>query len=199
MYVDEPTNWSFLDQFNTRSVSLLNLPREIDVLGGLSNLKTIEIKGEAFEAWVETYNEIEKNSAKGEELYLIQAAASKAADNIARLAAVQRVFEGGPTAEITAGDIENASEIVLWHLSEAIRLKVNNRQSPAQIVEDWLVSNGGYGKRVKLMQSGPRPRLNAAEVDCVISELQSLNRAKLLDGTIYVHPSILETNNEHIR
>jgi len=190
-YVEEPAEWPSLDQYNCRLRSLLEIPREIDQYGGLSNLKTVEIKGVALDAWIEAYNSIERSSAFGEELFPVQATASKAAENIARIAAVQRVFEDGPSAKITVIDICNAKEIMLWHLSEVCRLKKREELLPAQDLEDWLVSHGGVLSITELNQSGRRSWRARAVLNELLSELQNLNRVQEIDATIYVHPKIM--------
>jgi len=193
-YTSEPGEWPALNQFSNRLLSLLNEPREIDDVGGLTNLKTIEIKGDAFKKWVEAYNSIEQSSAKGEVLSAIQPTASKAGENIARLAAVQRVFEDGPDSEITARDIDHAYEIVLWHLLEECRFKGQQEYVLAKRLEKYLLDGAGVRNRLDTMQTGPRELRKAAVLDKTILELQEYNRVQLLDGIIYLHPNIMSIN-----
>ena len=48
--------------------------------------------------------------------------AAKAAENVARLAALFQVLEHGPAGTIRAEEIAAAGQIVAWHLTKARRL-----------------------------------------------------------------------------
>ena len=193
LYVEEPAAWPALDQYKSRLTTLLSKLPAIDETGALSDIKTISISGYAKQAWIDVYNEIEVSSGAGGELSIVQPAAAKAADNIARVAAVQRVFEDGIEGEITTNDIDSASNIVMWHLSEAVRFAGAEQYSVAKRLEADLLEHNGARERKALLQSGPRVLRKAKTIDSAINDLHELNRAQCVDGVIYLHPELLET------
>ena len=104
------------------------------------------------------------------------------------------MFEDGVDGEITATDIESASNIVYWHLSEAVRFAGSAQHSDAKRLEETLLDHDGERTRKGLMQSGPRELRKAKAIDSAIDDLSALNRAQCVDGVVYLHPSVLKGN-----
>ena len=190
-YRESPDRWPALDRYHQRLRGLLDTYPTIEG-GGLSDLRTLHLTGDAMEAWVDSYNKIELATAPGGDLHCIAATAAKAADNIARLSAVLSVFERGLNAEITADDVKRARLIVLWHLSEARRMTGTPAAPDALALERWLRTRGGSVTRTDTLQCITPARLRkAAVIDTALDHLIKLNRAIQRDGTIYLHPDII--------
>ena len=93
----------------------------------------------------EFFNQIEAGLAPNGQWLIIKDFASKAAENVARLAALFHLFEN-KEGDIQAEHLANAVEIISWHLHETKRLlSAEVTQTPfqdAQKLLDWLVSRG---------------------------------------------------------
>ncbi|NJD06939.1 MAG: DUF3987 domain-containing protein [Methylococcaceae bacterium] len=72
---------------------------------------------DAKKAWVDYYDEIEREMRDGGELHDVRDVASKSADNAARLAALFHIFREGPIGVIGTDDVESATRISAWNLS----------------------------------------------------------------------------------
>ncbi|EQD36625.1 hypothetical protein B1B_16448, partial [mine drainage metagenome] len=87
------------------------------------------------------YNAIEADLAPGRDLDDLKDIASKAADNIARMAALFTLYEGGEM--IGAEGVQRASRIVIWHMHEAKRffgeLKADPQDLLAAKLDRWLL------------------------------------------------------------
>ena len=85
--------------------------------------------------------------------------ASKAAENVVRLAALLHLFNG-LTGEIATEQIEQATEIIHWHLLESKAILGSNpqttQQQDAQKLLQWLVEKELYEVAPRyLLQYGP--------------------------------------------
>lgn len=199
-FTEAPANWPALTEFNKRITELLNQAAPIDDAGALSP-QLLAFTPEAKSSWIEYNNIIESELSSGGELYDVRDVASKSADNAARLAAIFHVFEGADGA-ISKAAIESASEIALWHLSEARRffgeLALPLEIADATRLDGWLIEyckkNGAYSVNKRYAQQfGPvrdRDRLKNA-----INELYGLDRLRLdQDGNrqmLYLNPGVL--------
>jgi putative DNA primase/helicase len=90
---------------------------------------------EAKEQWVLAHNEIE-SKLKGE-LFPIRDVASKAADNIARLACLFHKFSG-ESGPISTEHLEAACRIGIWHLDQSRRFLSKLERSPQDVNADRL-------------------------------------------------------------
>jgi putative DNA primase/helicase len=116
---------------------------------------------EAKELWVLAHNAIE-SKLKGE-LFQIRDVASKAADNIARLACLFHKFSG-ESGPITAEHLEAACRIGIWHLDQSRRFLSKLERSPqeanADRLFDWILNEcakyeTGVITQRHAQQSGP--------------------------------------------
>jgi len=89
---------------------------------GFKGITTLSFSTEGKAVWVKYFNEIEKAIANPYQWQSISDLASKASENIARLAALFHVFTDANGTEISANHIENSYQIVSWHLNEAKRI-----------------------------------------------------------------------------
>ncbi len=131
--------------------------------------------------------------------------ASKAADNVARLAALFQIFECGldRRAVIEPNYIYQAGRIIAWHLNESRRF-FGELSLPAELIkskklDSWL-TNYCQEKQVDfiykndVLQRGPLR--NSKDLDTVIEELFNLNRLRCIPegkrSVLQLNPSLLE-------
>jgi putative DNA primase/helicase len=136
-------------------------------------------------AWIEFHNAVERELATGGELCDVRDVASKAADNAARLAALFQVFEHGE-GDVSLKNIESASRIVAWHLSESRRffgeLSLPVELANAARLDTWLIEycrrerTGIVGKSATLQYGPLRKKEN---LDAAIRELVELDRLRV--------------------
>lgn len=137
-----PDSWPHLTRLQSVMTALLVREPLMDEEGHLTPEK-LQFSEEGLKRWIAVYNSIEIELRKGGELFDLKDSASKAADNVARLAAVFHSAEvrSGP---IEADLIEAAAIIVAWHLDEAKRL-FNELDVPDSVLRaiklsEWLVN-----------------------------------------------------------
>tara|TARA_R110001599_G_scaffold353775_1_gene597177 strand:- start:15016 stop:16617 length:1602 start_codon:yes stop_codon:yes gene_type:complete len=94
--------------------------------------------------WIKEYNKIEINQRKHGELVNIKSFASKAAENILRVAAILTLVENEANTEIDERHIKNASIIMLYYLNQIQKClangKIDDILDRAQILLNWLQS-----------------------------------------------------------
>jgi len=99
---------------------------------------------EGKEAWIKAYNTIQTQEGQDGEYAEIRDASSKAAENIARIAALFHIFEDGPKGSISAENVRRSESIVRWHLDEYRRFFVDVALTPAERdaakLDEWLTS-----------------------------------------------------------
>ena len=138
-YTESPLNWPYLDAFNARMLAILNSPQPQDEGGYLAPVLEF-FSQEAKDLWVLAHNAIE-SKLKGE-LFQIRDVASKAADNIARLACLFHKFSG-ESGPISAEHLEAATRIGIWHLDQSRRFLSKLERSPQEVsadrLFDWLL------------------------------------------------------------
>lgn len=110
-----------VDVFNARVRALLDTPLITDAQGGLAPTM-LDLSPAAHAAWVHAYDHIERQLGGAGHYASIRDVAAKAAENIARLAALLHVLDHGPAGEIDERCVEDTSRIIDWHLHEARRL-----------------------------------------------------------------------------
>ena len=105
-----------IDQFHNRLIERLNESLILDK-NGCHDLPTLSLSRYAKTTWIKFFNDVEKGLAHSTQWESIKDFASKSPENVARLAALFHLFEG-ESGEITKPDIEQAIEIIRWHLLE---------------------------------------------------------------------------------
>jgi putative DNA primase/helicase len=177
----------------------LNAMNQVDVF-------TLELSAQGFEVWEEVYNAIESHLASDGEFSDIRDSASKAADNVARIAAVFHSLEGR-MGKIQADSVEASAEVVLYHLREVQRLfdgvAVPEPVQHAKALEDWLVIRATVGVPTsvnEILQHHPSRKLRKKESrNAAIELLEEHGRAReFLNGNtkmIELNPAILEVRS----
>ena len=143
LYKEPPKDNSYLDEFNARITDCL-VQSEYLTQDGCINLPTILLSSSAKAKWIKFFNQIETGLSKTSEWASITDFASKSAENVARLACLFHLFEG-KSGDIESIHIEQAIEIMLWHLKETKRILIGGEDSAsiykAEKLWSWLNEN----------------------------------------------------------
>lgn len=139
-YQDPPTTLTELDKFHKKIMGCLDTTLDLDHRG-CHNIPKLQFSTSAKKKWISFFNSIESGINKLNQWQSIQDVASKSAENVARLAALFHLFLG-KTGDIKAESIEQASEIIYWHLLEAKRIfspiEPHEKYQEAQKMLVWL-------------------------------------------------------------
>lgn len=119
-FKEPPKSFPKLSAFNARITQLLDKVPMLTDVGGLEPL-TLDLSPEAKEVWIDFHNQVEMELRNGGEMVDARDVASKAADNVARLAALFHLYEWHSEGQINAEFVKAATVIVTWHLYEARR------------------------------------------------------------------------------
>jgi putative DNA primase/helicase len=119
-YRDAPAGWPGLTAFQKRLRELLDVRLSFNERGELS-LSTLDMGPQAFEGWKAFHDGVETELRIGGDMAEVRDVASKAAENVARVAALFHLFEHGREGRIGAAHLAAAVRIVTWHLFEARR------------------------------------------------------------------------------
>ena len=134
----------------------------------------------ASKLWVEVFNEIESGIAENGRFDKMADLASKLADNIARVAALFHVFEGGDGG-ISSESLEFSIDLCLWCSDEFFHLFIPVSELDLDVVQlkEWLSLKRGEGyswlKRNEIMQYGPRKLRSKKRLDACLDEMASLD------------------------
>jgi hypothetical protein len=204
LFSEPPEEWPALSAFNGRMAEVLNEPAPIDEQGCLRPA-LLRLTPEAKSAWVELHDAIERELGAGGELYDVRDVAAKAADNIARLAAIFHAFEQGFAGSVSVERLRAAGEIVLWHLNEARRFFGEFAMAPelsdAAKLESWLIERCRRDGGNIVLRSHVQQRIGAHELrrkeklDPALEELAELGRLRVVKSgarkEIHVNPALL--------
>lgn len=198
----EATAWPHLDAFRARIHELLSMPTTMDERGALQpNMLTFSREAKA--VWVRFYEDTETELRPGKSLSEMKDIASKAADNVARIAALFHLFQDGPTGNITEPDVTAAGRIVAWHLCEARRFLGDMATPEAAIdakrLSDWLARYCREQKTASVNQRTAQaygPVRKSDRFQKALAELEDAHHAaRIPDGKkklIQINPALLE-------
>lgn len=181
-----PPIWRALAPFNARIAELLAITPNIDADGGLC-LPLLDFTPEAKAVWVDWYNLIERQLGPTGELANVRDLASKAADNIARLAALFHIFEAGAAGAIGIEAVQAAAPIILWHTEQGRNylgaFNVSPATAAAAALDRWLIETcerEGVSEipRRKVQQFGPAAVRDKAALSAALDELAENHRAR---------------------
>lgn len=142
-YRDPPANTPKLKKLHARLFELLEIEPVFDERGN-PEARRLKFSAEGKRAWIKAHDAIEAKLVRGGEYADLRDAASKGADNIARIAALFHILEHGPDGDVSAENVRRAMAIVDYHLNEALRffagLVVTPAERDAAKLEEWLVA-----------------------------------------------------------
>ena len=197
-YKPAPPSWPHLTRYQDRLIELLEKTPFPDGNNGLT-LPTLDLSPDGRGVWINIYNEIETSLAPGNEMAEARDVASKAADNIARLAALFALYDG--QKEITADNIDRASRIVIWHMHEAKRFFAEIQANPndflAGKLDRWLLEQGKQRiPKNDIRRLGPNPLRKGEALDSTLAELIEAGRIRLIKAEkkifVEIHPALLQ-------
>lgn len=143
-YQEPPASLNFLNHYEQRLNDCL---RQSEYLthAGCAHLPTLVMGSLAKKLWIQFFNSIEAGLSAQGQWSEIRDFASKAAENVARLAALFHLFEG-KAGDITVENMEQAIEIITWHLQETRRLltpvSISGATADATKLIQWLTGKG---------------------------------------------------------
>lgn len=200
-YKESPKTWKALTRFQGRLSELLDATPEPDGGNGLDpKLLTFDREGRL--VWIGVYDEIERDLGKDGDLAELRDLASKAGDNIARMAALFAVYAG--REQITKDEVEKATLIVIWHLYEARRIFRTLAASPDMILagklDAWLI---GQGKpelsKSEIQKNGPNKLRKKEILDTALDILEKRNRLRVKKQghgeMILINPALMGGEN----
>ncbi len=142
----------------------LALNAELTIETGSGNTlspRAIALDKKAKTAWIAYYNETEKRMSDDGDLAPIRGWASKAPENVLRLAGVTRLLYNPHASQIDQDDIERAILLIRFYEKEALRLigvsATRAGEEAAKQLLAWIAKQGK--KRIlkaEIMQNGPR-------------------------------------------
>jgi len=170
----KPADEKTIQAYSKRILSLLEAPWPI-VEGTRNELDPppLVLDAEAFAAWKDFYDRIERRSGANSELAAIGDFAAKSAEHAARIAGVLTVVDDRLATEIKGATMRDAITIADWYVNEAVRLQVGGRTDPklvrAQRLLDWLQQRGTETDLRDIIRFGPAAeRSKAAAIETLL-------------------------------
>lgn len=147
----------------------------------------LRLDKEAKALWIGVHDAIEQAQRPGGDYESIRPWASKAPEQILRVAGVLTVLGQDAPQQIQAAEIHAAAELVDWYLHEAVRLRDVGSVSPetqnAESVLSWCWERGLTAVHsAVLTNSGPRPVRNAKALHAAMKLLEQHGWAARVEG-----------------
>jgi len=190
-------SWPNRDLFLDRIAAIMDRPLRMKEDGGLDPI-VLRLSSQASYLWVDVYNAIERELRPDGKYSMIKDVAGKAAENIARIAALLECFNVDNPVEISSDSVMNATLIVNWHLDEAIRffngIGADSASRDDIHLDQWLRDQGEatLSKR-HIRQHGPIR--DGARLDVALSDLIELGRVRLVKSgkrdDVTLNPALL--------
>lgn len=158
----ESMTWPVAEVFGARIREMLQKTKDLHARP-VDRLPVLKLDDEAAFSWVNYANMVEGSQQPGFCYSKVKDAASKAAENAARLASVLHAYVGRE-GDIQLDTIQSAQTIVLWYLEQFIRIFappiIPQVLIDAQSLDSWLrmqfSTSGHYiHRRNRILQFGP--------------------------------------------
>ena len=189
--------------FGRRLRALLDTPAPTNPRGALV-VPSLALEARAFDAWRAFHDDTERELRVGGDMAQVRDVASKAADNVARLAALFHLYAYGTGQRIGLEAVTAAAAVVGWHLYQA-RAFLDEIAAPREIgnarrLDAWLLDRcriQGTSKvsRRDVQNLGPNPVRNRLVLEAVLAELVEAGRVRLVDDgkrrEVLVNPALL--------
>ncbi len=205
MFADPPEDWPRLERFNHRIYTLLNHEPQLDGDHGLRP-RVLSLSPEAKATWIAFHDEVERELSSTGKFQVVRDAASKAADNAARLAALFQATHSLEATSISAEYMVAGCTLARWYLYQALQFFGEMALPPevgaAAELESWIVKYC-HTKQVDrvstthIQKFGPGRIRKKPELEPALAELVSCNRARVVTspGTkkcLQIHPELLQ-------
>ena len=158
LYVPAPEFTLKLDVFTGECLKHLRTKTD------LAKVPILNLSSKAHQVWVDYFNFVEAAQGKEGPYEHHTAAASKIAEQAARIAGVYALFGKNEIEEVGAHDMEMAIHVASWFLDESLRLSAQMGMTKAHLnaslLLEWLknLKEDGHDplKMSDLLQLGPR-------------------------------------------
>ena len=201
-FVEPPSGFPALSAYHAQVRAMLDRQGALDEHGRLTP-RVLPLEPAAKKSWVTWHDNVEHSMRPTREMADLKDVAAKAADNLARVAAVLAVFEDPMTTVVSERHICAAAAILNWHLQEARRLY--GATSPPEDVSDaaaldaWLIQHaslrGGRVRKLTARQSGPHAVRERERFTTALAILEDAARVRIVrEGRtwwIEVNPTLL--------
>ena len=190
--------------FGERIRALLAQPLATDAHGCLTPA-VLDLSPQARAEWIRFHDEVERELGARGAFRGVRDVAAKAAENVARLAALFHVLEHGASGTIASEEIRAAACIVGWHLNEARRLLADLDTPPSLAaairLDTWLRNEAGANDtdRVptkRIYQYGPNCVRDSRDLRAALAILAERGRARMEeDGrrrSVAINPALLD-------
>lgn len=168
--------------------ALLDLPYPLaDGTRNQLEPRALALTPDARELWEQVQNAIEREQADGGRYASIRAWASKAGAQVLRVSGVLTLLDNPDAGSIDRATVEQAAELMLWHLGEAVRI-VGTAAVPLDVrnAESLLGWCHDTGRRLlcsaDAMQYGPGSIRTKRAFDAAVQELERAGWADPIDG-----------------
>ena len=164
----------------------------------------LKLSPEAKAAWIDFHDQVEVELRPGRDLAEARDVASKAADNVVRLAALFHLFEGDTGHYIGVEYIDRGTALVTWHLYEARRflgeIALTKEVRDAERLDTWLLEqcrakDNNRVLRSTILTHGPGSTRNKRSLDAALAELVEAGRIReIKEGRqhiVEVNPTLL--------
>lgn len=205
-FKEAPSGWPALGAYQRRLRELLNVPVRFDESGDLE-LEVLDFSPQAKLIWIQFHDHIERELTPSGVMAGARDFAAKAADNVARLAALLHIYSHGPEGKIGVEEIKSATRIVAWHCQEALRfvgeLALPRPTANALVLEAWLLDRCSVLQvdsvaRREVQRLGPGALRDNAVLSEALDVLAEAARVReTQDGRrklIEVNPALLEAS-----
>jgi putative DNA primase/helicase len=201
-YKVQAEGWPHLQVFYSRLNTLLSKP--VMMQGDALDPSTLGFSNEATAVWVQFHDAIELALGKGGFLHDIQDAASKVAENVARLAALFEIMQSPEPVAIGAESVNKAAQIASWHLNEAQRffseIALPEQLQDAVTLDQWLTQHCADNDveevtRRDIQRMGPSRLRRLERLELAMDELVDADRVRVSkNGTstvVSINPALV--------
>ena len=179
------------DKYLKRIRELLDTIPSINKRGELIP-SVLHLSPEAKTTWVKFYNDVEVELRANGDLVDVKDAASKCADQAARIAALLHILEVGATGAISDKHMQSAAKLAAWHLYEARHVlgevALPKNLNNAAKLDTWLIQYCRENRTASIstrdiQRLGPNCVRDKLDLDHALSELAEASRAIVrIDG-----------------
>nr|WP_245183413.1 DUF3987 domain-containing protein [Legionella israelensis] len=141
-YQEPPDDFEYIEDLERRLKECLDASEKLNAAGCV-NLPTLHMNLDTKKHWVHFFNETETGVSENGQWSEIKDFASKAPENAARLAALFHLYSG-EQGDISAIHMEQAIEVIRWHLQESRRLFTHYvpdaENANTILLKEWLMA-----------------------------------------------------------
>lgn len=195
-----------LNEFCQRAIKLLGFP--VSFVEGAGLMTTVlTFSPDARRLWIEFYDKVEEQLAKGRDYFDVQEVAAKIAEQAARISANYHVYDRVAAIEISVDHMRKAIKLADWYLDESLRyFKMNvvpEAVMHADELEQWLARKqlelrSEYFPMNFIQKQAPNVVRKRKELlDAALQLLEAHGRVQLCQGLgkavhVYVNPLVLK-------